>query len=432
MTFWRVIPADLLNVSAVCARILMIMSRKRTRQWDVLVVGAGASGMMAAISAARRGRSVLLIDRMDRAGKKLLATGNGKCNYTNAHMDADCFHGDRAFVSCVLNAFSHEDCVRFFREIGIYPKEKNGYFYPNSEQALSVLLALEWEMARSGVQLVTDARLLSVKPSPAGFVCETNRESFCGRRLILATGLTASPKLGSDGSAFPVLRALGHRLVPVLPALCGFYCSGMNFRRVSGVRCDAALSLVVDGACAGTERGQLQLTDYGLSGIPVFQLSAPAVRALSEKKSVHMRVNFLPDLTGEALCKELAARGRRALSGEPHRQLLCGLLHEKLIPVFLDAAGISEESAKLTEKESARLIRALTDFPVTLLRGREAEYAQVCAGGVRTDEVNPKTMESRLCPGVYLVGELLDVDGLCGGYNLQWAWSTGYVAGNSV
>lgn len=432
MIFWRVIPVDFLNVSAVCAKILMIMSRKKTKQWDVVVVGAGASGIMAAVTAARRGRSVLLLDRMSRIGRKLLATGNGKCNYTNARMDADCFHGDRAFVSCVLSAFSHEDCVCFFREIGIYPKEKHGYFYPNSEQALSVLLALERELSRTHVHVATETQLFAAKPSPDGFVCETSRGSFFGRHLIFATGLIASPKLGSDGSAFPALLALGHRFAPPLPALCGFYCRGMDFRKAAGVRCDAALTLVVDEACAGTACGQLQLTDYGLSGIPVFQLSATAVRALSAGKSVHMQINFLPELDRAALCEELAFRAKRAADGELPGQLLCGLLHEKLIPVCLSAAGMKEKKTGFTVQEQKRLMRVLTDFRVELLRGREAEFAQVCAGGIFTGEVNPETMESRLCPGVYLAGELLDVDGLCGGYNLQWAWSTGYVAGNSV
>lgn len=409
------------------------MERLRDRFWDVLIVGAGASGMMAAVAAAKRGRSVLLMDRMNRIGKKLLATGNGRCNYTNAHMDAGCYHGDQAFISRILDSFSHENCVEFFRDIGIWPKQRNGYFYPNSDQALSVLLALERELARLSVRIVTDTKFLSVRELSRGFLCETTQGPFRGARVIFATGLTASPKLGSDGSALCAVKKLGHSMAPVLPALCGFYCEGMDFKRVSGVRCDASLTLAVDGAPVAKERGELQLCDYGLSGIPVFQLSSAAVRALNQKKNVQIHIGFLPDFGRQELLAEIKRREDRLQPGGTAAQLLCGLLHEKLIPAVLTASGMGPRGTKgMTSAGKKRLLDVLCDLPVSVVRGREAEFAQVCAGGVSTDQVNPDTLESLLVPHIHFAGELLDVDGICGGYNLQWAWSTGMVAGRSV
>lgn len=413
------------------------MNNSKERPWDAVIVGGGASGMMAAVTAAGRGKRVLLIERLDRVGKKLLATGNGKCNYTNARMDACCFHGDSAFVSHILEQFSHEDCVSFFREIGIYPKQKNGYFYPNSGQALSVVLALEREMARLGVRVAEGAPLVSVRKTERGFCCETAEGSYRGRSVIFATGLTAAPKLGSDGSAIPVIRGLGHRFAPVLPALCGFYCEGLAFGKLSGVRCDALLTLTVGGCQAlARERGELQLTDYGLSGIPVFQLSAQAARALYDKRAVQIHIDFLPEISSGELCAELARRRERAAAagGDTCGALLCSLLHQKLIPVLLKKAGLREADRTdlLTEGGLLRLSSVLKDTAVSLVRSREMEYAQVCSGGIRTEEVDSRTLESLVCPGIYFAGELLDVDGICGGYNLQWAWSTGYVAGSHV
>lgn len=396
---------------------------------STIVIGAGASGMMAAITAARRGKSVLVLEHLKQAGKKLNATGNGKCNFTNERMGADCYHGDSGLIGSVLSQFSRDDALGFFREIGIYPKNKRGYYYPNCEQASAVVEALTAEMERLGIPIVTEADVRAVAPEKTVFCCRTDRQDYRGRNVIFATGLLASPKLGSDGSAISLIKELGHRFVPILPALCGFHCEGMRFRRVAGVRADAALTLRIGGQKGETERGELQLADYGLSGIPMFQLSSQAARALYEKKPVEVHIDFLPDIPAEELFLELARRFRRG-AGAESGQLLCGLLQHKLIPECLDAAGIGAQ----VEEEAAlgRLAAVLKDYPVTLLKARGMEYAQVCAGGVRTEEIDICTLESRIHPGLYFAGELLDADGICGGYNLQWAWASGYVAGSHV
>ena len=395
---------------------------------STIVIGAGASGMMAAITAARRGKSVLVLEHLKQAGKKLNATGNGKCNFTNERMGGDCYHGDRGLIESVLSQFSRDDALGFFRDIGIYPKNKRGYYYPNCEQASSVVEALTAEMERLGIPVVTEVGVRRVAPEKAGFCCRTDRQDYRGRNVVFATGLLASPKLGSDGSAIDLIKELGHRFVPILPALCGFYCEGMRFRKVAGVRADAALTLRIDGQKRETERGELQLADYGLSGIPMFQLSSQAARALYEKRPVEVSIDFLPDIPAEELLPELVRRLGRG-NGASAR-LLCGLLHHKLIPECLDAAGIGAQVQD--EAALGRLLAVLKSYPVALLKARGMEYAQVCSGGVRTEEIDICTLESRIHPGLYFAGELLDADGICGGYNLQWAWASGYVAGRHV
>ncbi|MCM1282223.1 MAG: aminoacetone oxidase family FAD-binding enzyme [Roseburia sp.] len=401
--------------------------------YSAIVIGAGASGMTAAITAARRGLSVLVLEQEKRPGKKLLATGNGKCNFTNEQLSEACYHGDSALIAAVLEQFSLEDCLVFFHGIGVLPKKKRGYYYPNSGQAASVADALAAEIDRLGVTLVTEACVTSVESAPNGFICRTEQRTYRGKNLLFATGLLASPKLGSDGSAIPLIKKMGHRFAPVLPALCGFYCEGMDFRRASGVRCDAELTLFIDGRRVGSERGELQLTGYGLSGIPMFQLSSVAVRGLYEKRTVQIYIDFLPELEASAVEAELSRRRRRQEEADIS-QMLCGLLHSKLIPACAIASGLSERqrAKSLSGDALHRLAAVCKAFPVTLLRPREMEYAQVCTGGVYAREVNPRTLESRLFPGLYFAGELLDVDGICGGYNLHWAWATGYVAGSSM
>ena len=410
------------------------MSKKKTQFQDVIIIGAGASGMMAAITAARRGLSVLLLEHMDKPGKKLLATGNGKCNFTNQKMSADCYYGNRALIETVLSSFSVEKTLSFFREIGIWPKEKNGYYYPNSGQAASVTEALAAELKRCGVTLYTSCQISGVAETKYGFEVTSSLGRFAGRNLLYATGLRAAPKLGSDGSAFFVLKEFGHRFVPILPALCGFEASGIEFRKVSGVRTDADLTLYIDQKAQKSERGELQLADYGVSGIPVFQLSSPAVRALHDKKEVQIQIDFLPDFSKEALASELKRRFQRDAGYQPIEASLRGLLNQKLIPVLLKTAqlNVSADGESLTNEEQKRLCSAIKNCRVTLKTVRDFSFAQVCTGGIRTEEINIQTLESRIVPGLYFAGELLDVDGICGGYNLQWAWASGFVAGSAV
>ena len=409
-------------------------NKKKLKNWDVIIVGAGASGMVAGITAARRGKSVLILEHMDKPGKKIFATGNGKCNYTNAVMSADCYYGNRELVQAVLEQFGRDDALAFFREIGIFPKEKNGYYYPNSQQASSMVEALCAEISRLGITLFTACKVQAIEAGKFGFDIITTTGSYWGRQVIVATGLRAAPKLGSDGSILGVLKKMGHRFVPILPALCGFEATGMPFRKVSGVRADVRLSLWVDGKQMKEERGELQLADYGISGIPVFQLSSPAVRGLYDQKRVVVSIDFFPDLRISDLQEELSRRFLRDKNRRTLEQSLCGLLNHKLIPVFLQKAGYSsgQDAATADSVVIQKIAAVMHDYPVELQKVRDFSCAQVCTGGIRTEDIDIHTLGSKIVPGLYFAGELLDVDGICGGYNLQWAWASGFVAGNSI
>lgn len=409
------------------------MGKNTNKQWDLVVIGAGASGMMAAITAARENKKVCIIEKLEKAGKKLLATGNGKCNFTNEIMDTDCFHGEETFVKYVLDQFSVEDCLQFFHSIGIYPKNKNGYYYPNSEQASSVTSALLFELERLGVKIIYETIVNEIDAKENEVCVWTNKGTFSGKRLVIATGLLAAPKLGSDGSLFDVIKNLGHRFRPVLPALCGFYCKGIKFKQVSGVRTQGKVAAYIDGVLCAEDTGEIQFTDYGLSGIPVFQISHFLSKGLYEKKKVEIKLNLFPDFERAALVKEIEYRHSIAAS-MPVTALLNGLVNQKLADMILEKAGVDKNlyTSSISKDELSKVVALLQEIKVTVTNYRDFEFAQVCTGGIPISDINAKTLESRLVSNVYFAGEILDVDGICGGYNLHFAWATGYIAGKGI
>ena len=413
------------------------MGTKKRELWDVLIVGAGASGLMAAITAARSNKRVVLLEKQKKIGKKLLATGNGKCNFTNEALASDFldyYNGDLKLVEEMLSQFSLSDCLAFFREIGVYPKARGGYYYPNSNQAASVLLMLEKECTRLGVCIRTECEITDLTKKDDYFVCKTSEQVYKSVTCIIATGLLASPKLGSDGSFFPFVKQFGHHFEPILPALTGFYAKGMHFKLVSGVRCEAKLRLYVEEELQKEERGELQLADYGVSGIPVFQISSIAGRALYEKKACCLHIDFLPDMTNEEVFEELKTRQERFGEKETAFALLCGLLPDKLIWDCLHKAGLEEKQPIFVMKDQdlQKLITVVKNNRIRLEKERDAEFAQVCSGGIRSEEIDIQTLESKLVQGLFFAGEILNADGICGGYNLHFAWASGYVAGKNA
>ena len=404
------------------------------RKKRVAVVGAGASGIVAAIMAARGGAEVILIEHKDRVGKKILSTGNGKCNYTNDYMTTDCFRGeDLSTVSKVLKEFGTKETLDFFYELGILPKSRQGYYYPKSEQATAILDVLRMELERLNVQVLCDTHVSSIKKKK-DFMLQTASKRLNADCVILATGGKASSVLGSDGSGYDLAKSMGHSIAPVVPALVQLHAKGDFFKQVSGVRTEAKVSVKIDGKIVAEDTGELQLTNYGVSGIPVFQISRYASEALYKKKKPFVVLDFMPDMTKEELEDFLAMR----IEKNPKKtaeELLVGIFNKKLIPVFLKKASISLKTYayKLNSKEFISLINVLKSFELEIIKTNPFEQAQICAGGVRTEELYIPSMESKYVPGLYITGELLDVDGICGGYNLQWAWATGYLAGsNSV
>lgn len=401
--------------------------------YDVIIIGAGASGLMAAAAAASKGARVALLEHKDDIGKKILATGNGRCNFTNTDMSVNKFHGSKALIKNGLSQFNYADTIRFFKELGIPAYDNAGYIYPNSRQAASVVAAFRMELMRLHVDVKTGINITDIKPADdrTGYCIQTDKGSFKSKRLIIACGLTASPKLGSDGSLFRQIEALGHHIQKPLPALCGFSCDGLNFKKITGVRCDATVASVIDGQITERNTGELQLADYGISGIPVFQISSLMSRALDKGQRVEVIIDFLPAFSDDELNGYIKDRSITTTDNRSLNEMLNGLLNNKLLLELIHKSGVSpdKKGRLLTDDDCKSLTRSIKHTAVSVKKPRGAEFAQVCAGGICTKEIDVRTLESKIHPGLYFCGELLDVDGICGGYNLQWAWTSGYIAG---
>lgn len=399
----------------------------------VAVIGGGASGLMAAITAARNGARVCILEHKDRIGKKILSTGNGRCNFTNLHQEPICYHSENVlFPWKTIEKFSAQQTIAFFLELGIYSKNRNGYLYPQSDQASAVLDVLRMEARRLGVEVHTETECREIVPNKNGFLLRTNTKDYRAQKVILAAGSKAAPSSGSDGSGYTLAKQLGHRLVPVLPSLVQLKCRENFYKSVSGVRVGGSVSIYVDGECQAKDTGEIQLTGYGISGIPVFQVSRCAAIGLYEKKTVTAELNFMPDFTEEQflafLQNRIAARPMKTAE-----EFFVGLFHKKLSELWLKLAHLDRTRpvGEWTKEEIQNLTNLIQYFFTEVTETNSFDQAQVCRGGVNTEEVTD-TLESRFVPGLYFAGEILDVDGLCGGYNLQWAWSSGYVAGKEA
>lgn len=398
---------------------------------QVIVVGGGASGMVAAITAARAGAEVTLVEHKSQLGKKLLSTGNGKCNLTNTIMTADCFRGEnRAIVEQVLGQFGYQETLDFFEEAGLLVKNRRGYIYPLSEQASAVVDVLAMELEKCGVHVILEEHVTKIVKKEKYFLVVTEQKMRSADAVILSTGGRAASVLGSDGSGYALAKQLGHTISPVVPALVQLCGKGNYFKQVAGVRANAKVSVFVDGMCLAHDTGELQLTSYGISGIPVFQISRFAAKALLEQKQVFVELDFFPEMEDADFEKFIKERAKKY----PERSaedFFVGIFNRKLIALFLKQAYIPAhiQSSEIRADKWAKLLALCKHFAVQIEATNSFEQAQICAGGVRTDEICPVSMESRFVKGFYVTGEVMDVDGICGGYNLQWAWSTGYLAG---
>lgn len=400
----------------------------------VAVIGGGASGMMAAVTAASEGARVILLEHKDRIGKKILSTGNGRCNFTNIHQEPICYHSeDPLFPWEVVERFNAQAVISFFFQLGVYSKNRNGYIYPNSDQASAVLDAFRMELDRLKVEIRTGVECREIRPGKKGFTVLTDQGPVRADRVILCAGSKAAPTTGSDGSGYDLAKKLGHRILPVLPALTALKCEEKFFKSIAGVRANGSVSIWSGGECIAKDTGEIQLTDYGISGIPVFQVSRYASNLLYEKKEMDAVLDFMPDFTKEQTNAFLRARAKTR-PDKSAEMFLIGLFHKKLCDLWIRLSEIPRQrkAGELTEDEIARLTSLIKEFRVRVRETNPYDKAQVCCGGVDTREVNPETLQSVYVPGVYFAGEILDVDGMCGGYNLTFAWASGYVAGKAA
>lgn len=397
---------------------------------NIAVIGGGASGLTAAISAARCGAGVTIYERCDRVGRKILATGNGRCNYTNVNADIGNYHGKNPdFVKGAVNSFWVEETRAFFRELGMLTRvEDMGKAYPYSLQASAVLDVLRFEAQRLGISIVTGFEVSEIKRTDSGFLLRAySGERAAADRVILAAGGKASPSLGSNGSGYDIAKALGHTVTKTFPALVQVRTETELVKALKGIKTDARVCYK-NGKIKGESLGEVLFCDYGLSGPAVFNIS----RLCSEYERGEIILDLLPEIDYNSL-RELLKKRR-----SPERNLegfFVGMINKKIGMTVMKYAGAlpySRSSDTLSDKEINSLCEALKSFRLTVKGTMSWNNAQVTAGGIATDEVDGKTFESRLCPGLYIVGEILDIDGDCGGYNLQWAWSSGYIAGQNA
>lgn len=394
--------------------------------------------MMAAIQSARLGADVTIYEKNDRVGKKILSTGNGKCNFSNEKMSSDCYYGSgTALVEKIYRIFGVKETKEFFASLGMQIKEKGGYLYPASGQASTVLDILRYELEKLSVMVHTERQVIGIEVAHEGLTIltgDSGKEKFDA--VILACGGKAAPKTGSDGQGFLLAEKLGHTIVPTVPALVALRCKEEYYKRVAGVRCEAKLVLYIDGQAACSERGELQWTDYGISGIPVFQLSRRVAYALRENRSVTIDIDLMPDLTDkgdnglDSLFWEYRWQNQANQSME---QFVTGLVNKKIGLLLLKLAGMkeTEKAGDISQSRRNKLTKLFRSFIVTVKGTNSFEQAQVCAGGIDFHEVTDE-LQSRIVPGLFFAGEILDIDGICGGYNLQWAWSSGVIAGKAA
>ena len=396
------------------------------------IVGAGASGLMAAITAAKNGADVCIYENKDKAGKKILATGNGRCNFTNTCQDPSFYRSDnKNFPVNILEKFNHKAVLEFFYDLGICTNDRNGYIYPKSDQAAAVLDVLLMEAKRLGVKIFTDCKIVEIRKRKKEFkLVNENGDIFRADKVIISAGSKASPVTGSDGSGYTLAKSFGHSLIPVLPSLVQLRCKEKFYKKVSGVRVNGKVTLFVDNKEMASDTGEIQLTNYGISGIPVFQISRYASIGLYNKNEVKAVINFMPDFSKNELIKFICDRIKR----RPEKtidEFFTGLFNKKLSQLFVGILNLKDNTKVSTLKENDidRMSKLISSFTTIVTETNSFEQAQVCCGGINTKEIDPDTLESLYVKDLYFAGEIMDVDGICGGYNLQWAWSSGYTAG---
>jgi len=408
---------------------------------DITIVGAGAAGLATAIFARRANpaRSVVLLDGAAHPGAKILVSGGGRCNVTNTEVtELDFWGGRRPIVRRVLKAFGASDTVEFFRELAVPLKEEaDGKLFPVTDRARDVLNALLLAAGKSGVQLLAGQRALRVERTADGFAVKTSGDVITTRHVVLATGGQSLPKSGSDGAGLTLAQNLGHTLVPTTPALVPLLLDGSHARSIhreaSGVSHDVELSVWIDGRISTRMRGSLLWTHFGISGPVTLNVSRHWLRAGLEGRPVRLTASFCPGIAFDGQERWWTA----TTAARPKASVLTAL--STLMPVAVATAVLrslaidqTRQLTHLARDERRTITSAILEWPLMVTASRGWNFAEATAGGVALDEIDPSTMASRVCPGLYLVGEILDVDGRIGGFNFQWAWSTAHVAGKAL
>ena len=400
---------------------------------EIAVIGGGASGMIAAITARKSGKEVVVLERKDRILKKVLITGNGRCNITNVNANISNYFGKNiSSVENILNSFNPQDTMDFFNGLGIICNEENrGKVYPLSGQASSVVDALRFEAERLGVRIETEFYVRKIEKEGFKFkIYSEDRKKIEAGRVIIAAGGQSYPELGSNGSGFELAKELGHSVTRLSPSIVQLKTEKHQVKGLQGIKTDVAVTAYGDNKKICTYDGELLFTDYGISGNVVFNISF----VMSLYKNVEFEIDFMEKFVYNELYEMLKER-KKTMSHLTMENYFNGMINKKLGQFLSKISGIEKLSKPvkdLNDSEIGKLCTVLKKYRVKILDTTGFKNAQVTAGGVSLDEVNSETLESKIVKGLYFSGEVLDVYGECGGFNLQWAWASGYIAGKNV
>lgn len=395
------------------------------------IIGGGASGMCAALAAAENDNvQVLLFERQARVGKKLLSTGNGRCNLSNVNVTIDRYHGDAVnFAKSALVQFAVGETLSWFSGLGLMTvEEPTGRIYPYSDHANSVVDVLRFALKKPNIVVKTGCEVTKLRKTNQGFVLTAQEEEYFCHKVIVACGGLAGTKVGGGMAGYKLLKSMGHQVTRLRPSLVQLKSTWHGCVALKGVRTNCRAQILHNSETVAQSVGELQFTEYGLSGPVIFEVSRDVCQSAGNWLC---RLDFLPEVTVQTLHEMLASRRGMHFLAE---DLLVGILHNRLGRVLVAAAGIvgQKNADAVTDGEIEELCRLIKSLEVELTEPMGMDCAQVTAGGAVTGEFDPDTMESRLVPGLYACGEVLDIDGDCGGFNLQWAWSSGTVAGRSA
>jgi predicted Rossmann fold flavoprotein len=404
--------------------------------YDLIIIGAGACGIITSIMAKNFGIQVALIEGGDRIGKKILTTGNGRCNITNSEINCLRYHSDnKLFFKHTLDSFNLDDTLNFFKSLGLYVVTlEEGKIYPMSLQASSVLDIFRFNLEDKGIPLYLNSKVKTIEKHNLFKVITEDGTTFTSKKVLLCTGGKSYSKTGSDGSGYNLAKSLGHNVISTTPGLVQLKLKYDRLKALSGVKFNGCASIFVDGKLKKVDSGEILFTDYGISGPPILQLSRVASKGILNKRTVKLTIDMMIDFSKEALIdffeSHFAIFSYRSIS-----ENLVGIINKKLIPIVLKEAGIEDIHSityNISYDQRFKLYNLLKQWEFLVSGTNSFDNAQVTLGGIDTTEVYNTSLESKLVPGLYFGGEILDVDGDCGGFNLQWAWSSGAMAIKSI
>ncbi len=404
------------------------------KKYDVAIIGAGPAGIMAAITASEKGKQVILIEKNPEIGRKILATGNGRCNITNKNVTADRFYGaDKKFINEVLSQFDQNKAMNFFNELGLLLKEEDrGRMFPRTNQASSVVNVLSDKLSENKVTILVNSLVKKIEKKEAWNVILENGNVINTKKLIITTGGKAAHFLGSSGDGLFWARNLGHTITPLYAALVPIETKESWVKEVQGVKVEAKVWGTKGEKIISQKQGDLLFTHFGLSGPSIMSMARKIAPEFGDSK-VELHIDLFPEIEKNELdgsvSKSLELNGKKAI-----KNALVGVLPQRLIEVILtlSSVNIDKKSAEIGKVERGNILSNMKDLTLTVSGLRPLKEAQVTAGGIETNEINAQTLESKIVKDLYFAGEIIDVDGDSGGFNLQWAWSSGYVAGKNV